>query len=194
MKTRVKRQGYTLQIWESGIESPREYNKCSNIGKMVCFHKKYSVGDEHNFESPADFDTWVAKNHDEIACILPIYMLDHTDLAFSTTPFNDKFDSGQVGYIYCTRDGVEIQGYDADDIERLQELLEEEVEEYSNWQENIPPYYSFDITDEDDNRIESMGVFALYSYEDMIKEMKERSENKYNFLFDALLKQNELSL
>ncbi len=188
MKDRIKRKGLTLQIYEESIESPREYYKDMNIGKMVCFHKKYQVGDDHDFESPADFDMWVENNQNKICCILPLYMLDHSGLAFSTTPFNDRFDSGKVGYIYCTREDVEKCGYDPEDPEELQELLEQEVEEYSNWEQNIPPYYGFEITDEDDEEIESMGVFACNSYEEMIDEMKERSENKYDFLFDALLK------
>ena len=34
-------------------ESPR--NTENNLGKMICFHRHYSFGDEHNYSAPADF-------------------------------------------------------------------------------------------------------------------------------------------
>lgn len=33
-------------------ESPREYD---NLGKMVCFHSRYNLGDEHDFKDKDDF-------------------------------------------------------------------------------------------------------------------------------------------
>ncbi len=32
--------------------------------------------------------------------MLPIYMLDHSGITVKTTPFNNPFDSGQVGYVF----------------------------------------------------------------------------------------------
>ena len=66
--------------------------------------------------------------------------------------------------------------------------MEEEVDVYDNWLQNIPPYYSFEILDKDKNQVESMGVFEFYSKETMLEAMKERSEHKYDFLFDEALK------
>ena len=36
-----------------------------------------------------------------------------------------------------------------------------------------------------------MGVFELTSMKEMFDEMKERSEHKYDFLFDEMLKKQE---
>jgi hypothetical protein len=73
---------------------------------MVCFHKKYTLGDKHNLK-PSDFSGW-----DELekylveekgaTHILPIYMYDHSGIALRTTMFTCPWDSGQVGFIYAS--------------------------------------------------------------------------------------------
>ena len=76
-----------------------------NLGTMVCFHGRYTLGDiGHGYRS-SDFNSW-----DELkqliikqvkpAVILPIYMYDHSGITISTQPFGCRFDSGQIGFIY----------------------------------------------------------------------------------------------
>ena len=47
----IKRKGLTLRIFEDDIEDPREYYKDTNVTTMVCFHRRYSLGDKHDFKS-----------------------------------------------------------------------------------------------------------------------------------------------
>lgn len=185
---RIKRKGLTLTIFEDTIEDPREYYKDTNVGRMVCWHRRYKLGDEHDFKNPQEFQKWIKECSNQIACVLPLYLLDHSELAMSTHSFMDPWDSGQVGYIYCTKKSLEQHGYSKDgNPEFVKSLLEDEVEEYHKWLSGYPPYYSFEITDENDNCIECEGVFKGEDFKQMIEEMKTRSENKYNFLFDSLL-------
>ncbi len=181
---RIKRKGLTLNIFQDDIESPREYYQDSNITKMICFHRKYQLGDEHGFANPAEFAEWVKNNEKNIAIIKPLYLLDHSGITISTHDFMDPWDSGQVGYVYVMKD--QVKDYDKTVIENL---LENEVNEYANWLAGIPQYFAFEITDEDDYLIECEGVFELTTEKEMFNEMKERSEHKYDFLFDALLQQ-----
>ena len=45
---------YTLLIVEDDDPvNPRE--DCDNFGKMVCWHRRYNLGDKHDFEEPKDF-------------------------------------------------------------------------------------------------------------------------------------------
>ena len=45
---------YTLFIMDdSDPMNPREEN--DNLGKMVCFHRRYSLGDKHDHVEPRDF-------------------------------------------------------------------------------------------------------------------------------------------
>lgn len=188
----IKRKGLTLKIYEGFYEDPREYYKDTNIGKMICWHKRYTLGDEHNFDTPRDFQRWIKENERRIACILPVYLLDHSGLHISTHDFLDPWDSGQVGYIYCTKNTLrERELSSPEGYERAKELLQEEVEEYDKWLSGDPPYYGFEITDENDNTIDCQGIFDGSNFKSMIKEMKERSEHKYDFLFNALQKQEE---
>jgi len=45
---------YTLFIKvDTDIDSPRETDDC--FGKMICFHRRYNLGDKHDFDEPRDF-------------------------------------------------------------------------------------------------------------------------------------------
>jgi|GEM_PF-5179386 len=56
-----------------------------NLGKMICFHKRHNLGDEHNID-PSDFNGWdemeehLTKEHDAVI-ILPLYLRSTTILA-----------------------------------------------------------------------------------------------------------------
>ena len=124
---------------------------------------------------------------------MPLYLLDHSGLAISIHDFKDPWDSGQVGYVYILKETLKEHGM-ADDIgsyDVCRTMIETEVDEYDNWLRGIPQYYAFDITDQNDELIECMGVFEFTTLKEMIGEMKERSEHSYDFLFDTLLKQEE---
>ena len=144
---------------------------------MICFHRRYNLGDEHAFENPKEFADWVSRNKDNIAYIKPLYLLDHSELYLSTKDFLDPWDSGQIGYVYIPKSKTE----DITDEKILDDIVEEEVKAYAD----------FEITDENDCTIECMGVFELTTEKEMFNEMKERSEHKYDFIFDALLMKQE---
>jgi len=98
-------------------ESPREWD---NMGTMVCFHSRYNLGDEkpkHGVEGwldgliydlvepddpeliPVDHKRAILDKH---TVMLPLYLYDHSGITMSTGAFSCPWDSGQVGYIYCT--------------------------------------------------------------------------------------------
>ena len=160
--------------------SPREWD---NVGTMVCWHRRYSLGDNHSYDEPRDFlinlcrkvsdediilyfkkekpdylkleydksgREWVLyeydsylknwyvagtyaaplnrskqniglladdirenmQNNDLIAlaskdnAILPLYLYDHSGITISTGKFSCPWDSGQVGWIYVSKEKV----------------------------------------------------------------------------------------
>lgn len=92
-----------LQIWQDeDVESPRLWE---NLGQMVCWHRRYCLGDPHNFSTPNEFLEWAKQT--DMAVMLPLYLYDHSGLTISTDgscyPYNDRFDAGQVGWIYVTK-------------------------------------------------------------------------------------------
>ena len=97
-------KGYTIKIVQD--EDPPNPRDNDNLGIMVCFHKRYSLGDKTELRSDL-FNGWtelqeylVSKLRAKV--VLPLYMLDHSGITISTQSFNDPWDSGQIGFIYTT--------------------------------------------------------------------------------------------
>lgn len=89
-------------------ESPREWD---NIGTMVYGHRTYDLGDEkaQNIEEYNSWHEWlrgevIAKHGEDNVIALPLYLYDHSGLTMNTTGFSCRWDSGQVGWIYATKE------------------------------------------------------------------------------------------
>ena len=134
-----------LRIYQDDCgDSPREWD---NLGVMICWHKRYVLGDKHQFTNPEDFKEWLKQNK---AVVLPLYMYDHSGIAISTNrnyPFNDPWDSGQIGWIYATHERLKKE-YKTTRIttkmlEAVERTLMQEVETYNDFvQGNI---YAFRV-------------------------------------------------
>ena len=156
--------------------------KClQNLGTMVCFHDKYTLGDKHAYSDRDDFlqslahsidstieDSIESLNNDKYeeltnqglshdsaidivnsnisdliketidgsgAVLLPLYLHDHSGLSMNTTGFSDRWDSGQMGYIYVTSDKIEAEYGDRSpqSVEKAINVLKGEVEEYDSY-------------------------------------------------------------
>lgn len=87
-------------------DSPREWE---NMTKMICFHGNYRLGDKFDEYKPSMFNGWeeleeqLHKDYN-IAAILPLYLYDHFGITISTSSLNDRWDSGQVGFIFVTKE------------------------------------------------------------------------------------------
>lgn len=77
--------------------NPRE--EFDRVGKMICFHKRYSLGDKHNLSVEQAKE--LQDSNDVIS--LPLYLYDHSGITMSTSPFSCPWDSGCVGFIYVTK-------------------------------------------------------------------------------------------
>lgn len=126
----------TLLIYrEQDPIDPRTYD---TNGIMVCSHKRYDLGDE-SFNSDY-YDGWSdykkhLKEEKDVYVILPLYLYDHSGITISTTPFRSSWDSGQVGFIYTTKERLKRLGHDVDDLdkEKVKEWLASEVETYDDF-------------------------------------------------------------
>lgn len=106
-------------------ENPRE--TWEPLGTMVCFHKRYALGDKHEFPTPEAFRLWW-EEYGEGGTLLPLYLYDHSGITMRTTPFTCPWDSGQVGWIYLTAKRAESERI-ADPVA----ALEAEVKEYDEY-------------------------------------------------------------
>lgn len=206
------------------IESPREWD---NVGTMICWHRRYKLGDEHKYNSPSEAiaDLWqdhasedekrdlalkllrgmdrekvrdyvgeARRVHPYLSregrrgvvykyiledyfsdCpedlelppsiyYLPLYLYDHGGITMSTGGFSCPFDSGQVGFIYCTEEKAKKEGIDTANVERI---LKGEVNTYDQYLRGevyqVIAYDGDEITD---------SVTGYYSLEDAISEAK----------------------
>jgi len=111
-------QGHTIKIYhDPDAESPREW---SNLGTLICWHRRYRLGDSHQFDSLDAFlrDLADVSDHSDLsmeqlrdraerkAILLPVFLYDHSGLAMNTVGFHCPWDSGQVGYVYVTLEAV----------------------------------------------------------------------------------------
>lgn len=87
-------------IQDEHAQSPREDD---NLGRMVCWHNRYNLGDKHDYKTPSDFRRYVTEKN---SLILPLYLYDHSGLTMRTTPFSCIWDSGQVGYVFVPKDAI----------------------------------------------------------------------------------------
>lgn len=69
--------------------------------------------------------------------MLPLYLLDHSGLAMKTTSFHDPWDSGQVGWIYASKEAAikEFGGTKMTETirEKAENLLRREVTVYDSY-------------------------------------------------------------
>ena len=103
----IEHNGHTINIYQDeSPESPREWG---TLGIIAYAHKNYKLGEEDATKGEyADCSSWEEVKHviekKGGLFITPIYMYEHSGITISTKPFGDVWDSGQVGYIYTTKE------------------------------------------------------------------------------------------
>lgn len=128
---------YRFEVWpDPDPTSPREND---NLGTMLYSHSRYVLGDERTRCSSFDEYLESAKISPDEVVSLPLYLSDHSGLKMSTQDFNDPWDSGVVGVIFVPfeklRDEFGVATVDEQTIERAQNVLRAEVEEFSQYLE-----------------------------------------------------------
>ena len=153
MKNIIENEKYKLEIFDDlNPCSPREFD---NLGTMVCFHRRYNLGDETELKS-SDFSSWEELENylykEENALIaIPVFMYDHSGLWINTTGFSCPWDSGQIGYIYASKEKVRKE-YNCKRIskklkEQVKKILCSEVTLYNDYLSgNV---YGFTLTDKE---------------------------------------------
>ncbi len=139
--------------------SPR--TNIDNLGTIITKeNNRYTLGDIQ----VQDIDKEL-KEHD-IGLILPVYMLDHSVLLLSTRDFNDKWDSGQCGFIFVTKEKIKKE-YSAKRLgkkilEKVKSVLESEIKIYSSYVNG--DVYGYKITEQKNN--ETIDIDSCWGFYD----------------------------
>lgn len=145
-------------VHDSSPDSPRNWD---NLGTMICFHNRYNLGDNHNYNSD-DYNSWEEMKkaiikEENTAVILPLYLYDHSGISISTGAFSCRWDSRQIGFIFVSKEKAleEFGGkiVTAKLKEKLEKILDGEVETYDQYVRG--DVYGFQIVDEDDDVVDS---------------------------------------
>lgn len=179
----VSENGYCLQVYRDEFaENPREWD---NLGKMVCWHRKYSLGDQHEYDSPQDF--YASEEYRNAFVILPVYLYDHSGITISNTDFGDRWDSDQVGYIFVTKEKAQ-QEYGSEITETMKDLLRErlidETELYDKYLQG--ECYGFRITDVMGEEVENRGGFFGDNINSVLCEMRDNVNVEYEGVFKKM--------
>ena len=160
-----------------------------NFGHMVCFHNRYDLGDEDK----QGIDEEYISGWDEMrtylitkkgaAVILPLYLYDHSGITMRTHSFNDRWDSGQVGFIYATRKDIlenwtqtKPKNLTKDLKQKAYDLLKAEVGEYDDYLTgNV---YGYILEDENGEEICSCWGYAG---DDAIRQIKTEMHMEFSF-------------
>lgn len=158
---------------DEGAESPREWD---NLGTMVCFHNRYVLGDKHDLNHN-DFNSWeemqefLEKNHNA-DIILPLYLYDHSGITMNTRGFNCPWDSGQVGFIFISKEKIRkeynVKRVSKKLLKKVESYLINEVKTYDDYMTG--QVYGFSIENNDGEEIDS--CWGFFGYDDMIKDCK----------------------
>lgn len=137
-------KGYTISI-DNDMDPMNPRKEHCNVAKMVLFHKKYQLGDEHDYDYE-DYHGW-EEMKDEIirieepVLISPVYMYDHSGITISHKPFSCPWDSGQIGFVFVTDEALKQAGLTSQDAERI---IESELEIYDQYLRNEIYQYSIE--------------------------------------------------
>jgi len=123
---------YLIEIEQDiNPESPRKWG---NLGTMVCFHRNYNLGDKHdikfqNYSGWEEMKKHIMKSGEVsggICVILPLYLYDHSGITMNTTGFSCRWDSGQVGWIFVSKEKVRGEY----SVKRISNKLKERITQY----------------------------------------------------------------
>lgn len=130
-------QGHIIKIYhDPDAESPREW---SNLGTLFCWHRRYRLGDSHQYDSHEAFLRDLAgvsaqsqlsmgqlrERAERKSILLPVFLYDHSGLAMNTIGFHCPWDSGQVGFVYVTLEAVRKEF----GVKRVTKALREQAED-----------------------------------------------------------------
>ncbi len=154
MEEAIQYKGYNINI--SIDEWPADPREWDNIGTMLCWHPDYELGDirlkneESLFQQMADesccFDNdgFYSEDYGKImkcmkdkCIILPLYLYDHSGITMKTNPFNCRWDSGAVGFIFVRKSSIKKEyGWKRLNVKRIRkikDILISEVSTYDNY-------------------------------------------------------------
>jgi len=168
---------YTINVQPDDMsESPREWE---NLGTMVYWHRNYILGDVDGSKEYGEYSTqcnfWIElagiedegqelnmEHVMELArernVILPLYLYDHSGITMNTGGFSCPWDSGQVGFIYVSKETIRkefgAKRISKQMVEKVEGYLRNEVKTFDDYITGNVYSYNIVRTDSDGEEID----------------------------------------
>jgi hypothetical protein len=143
---------------DSGVGDPTDGD---NLMKIAHWHRRYDLGER----VPDDLDgiegvrRWLKKQG--AINILPLYIYDHSGITIwveGNEPMINSahrgWDSGQVGFVYTTKEQMDLLGTPRKAVDRV---LRAEVEDYDSYLRG--EVYGYRVFDDDGDEVDSCWGF-----------------------------------
>jgi hypothetical protein len=163
-------------VFDEDPMNPRK--EFDNFGKMVCWHGRYNLGDEQPNCEPSEYE--IPKG----ALVLPLYLYDHSGITISTGKFSCPWDSGQVGFIFATKEQIKAEFKGS--RKKAQACLEAEVALYDDYLTG--QVYGFIFEDGEGNDDSCFGFYGDSAKEAIMEHLPESARD---LLEDAWDKRGE---
>lgn len=169
-------KGFKIKFFQD--ENPADPRDWDNIGKMVCFHKRYDLGDKHdlktdNFGGWDEIQKYLIKEMNAII-IHPLRLYDHSGITISmgnSYPYNDQWDSMMVGFVYVDKDTMHKEygkRITKQALAKAEKCLEGEVTTYDDYLRG--DVFGYVIEDADGENLDSCWGYYGDCVDDVIKE------------------------
>lgn len=130
MIEKMEYKGFVITIeHDQYTSSPREWD---NLGTMVSFHSRYTLGDKTEFKDHTALMEYITETQ---SIWLSVFLMDHSGLSLSSGDFGCRWDSGQVGMIFVTREKI-LENYGDTTqatLDKVTSILKAEIEDYNRF-------------------------------------------------------------
>jgi hypothetical protein len=133
--------GYKIEIHQDeDSQNPR--HDWDHLCTMAFSHRRYNLGDkDHGYDS-SDYNSWqemeadIYKNEKPVIC-LQVSMYDHSGITIFLGEPTCRWDSGQIGFIYVSREKA-LKEFNTKRItkkikEKILEIAKLEIQEYDSY-------------------------------------------------------------
>ncbi len=179
---KIETENKVLEImYDENAQNPRDWD---TLGTLVAWHNRYNLSEEdyndyrefledkssdqyeteEGLENASDKRLMELFQKDNI--VLPVFMYEHSGIALNTHGFSCPWDSGQVGYIYVSKEKVRKE-YGVKRITKkvlgyVESALKSEIEVYSNYVDgNV---YGYVLKDSKGEEVDSCWGFFGYDF------------------------------
>ena len=168
-----EKDGITLKIIQDD-DAANPFKDWDGLPEIIGWHRSYDFNTREGDKNTPESFLSEAKAQGYI--VKPLYMFDHSGLAFSTAPFSCQWDSGQLGFIFFTPQKIkDCYGDETPTPEQLEANFESAIETLNDYASgNV---YGFVIENEEGEHLDSCWGF-YGDYDDYcLKEARDMLEH-----------------